>query len=357
MQPYTLLVIDDNRLDLEIISTVCSALNFEIEAVSNPLEALARYEKSKHTVVLTDYMMDPIDGTELIRRIHKIDPDASCLLMTGYLDARIHEFASEMELNDIITKPIRPMVLAEQLRLASNKQKGATPDLDKITISNRMDQCVALLGQSEKISRVREKVASLVKKNSPFLLEGPSGVGKPEIIQFIHHSGQYARSPLIFCHCKKLSPQELEQKLISRDGTIGSCVHEAKHGMLVLSHVDSVPLQLQPVLAKNISAFCEKCRVAILINALIDDLLEEGKICDELYFALSLDTVHVPALADRPEDIEEIVRFVAASAKQFELKHELPETEVNQLLADLKGSNWQGNLRELIEKVRLAAAA
>lgn len=350
-----ILVVDDNPLDLEIIGIACSRLDCKIETVGDPIKALAHYKERRHTLVLTDYKMEPIDGVDLVHRIRAIDPDANCLIITASPDARVNACMADLGLS-LITKPIRPTYLVEQLRVAFHKKIGATEQLGEIAISNRMDNCVSLLGQSQQICRVRKQLADLMQDNCLLLIEGPFGVGKPDIVSFIHHSGCYADSELVICHCQELGFDELEEKLIGMDGTFGSYVREAENGTLVLDHVESIPLELQHVLANNMHALSGKCRVISWADSLMDDLLQNGQIDEQLYFVLSLNTIHVPALSQRPEDIEEIVRYVAASQERFNLKRSLSSSELDLLLADLRRRELKGNLREVIEAVKVAAS-
>jgi len=306
--------------------------------------------------VLTDYKMEPFDGVDLVRQLREIDEAANCLIMTACPDAKIHAYVAATGLSGIIKKPIRPTNLAEQLRVALYKRRGATERLGEIAVTNRMDRCIALLGQSYQICQVRKQIADLLNKKNPFFIEGPFGVGKPDIVRFIHNAGCYANSPLVIYACDELSPGEFNEKLIAPDGSFGSCVQAAEHGMLVLTHIEAIPLDLQQLLARQIDALSEICRLTTWANALMDDLLAAGKVAEELYFALSLETLHVPALSERPTDIEEIVRYIAASPTDFKLERRLTKDELDLLVADLRRCTLEGNLRELIQKVRQACA-
>jgi DNA-binding NtrC family response regulator len=84
-------------------------------------------------------------------------------------------------------------------------------------------------------------------------------------------------------------------------------------------------------------------------------LLNSGQIDTELYFELTLDTIHLPALSERPVDIEEIVRFIASSPEAFGLDRQMKPTEVDVLVAELRKCELKGNLRELTERIKAAS--
>lgn len=355
MKLNTILVVDDNSVDLEIVSLVCANLDCAVEAVQDPTEALEKYKASNYSLVLTDYMMEPINGIELVAEIRKINPKAACMIMTGYPDANLIDNMNQMQMSNIITKPIRPTNLTEQLRVAMNKHRGATQQLGEIALTNRMDQCVALLGHSYEICQVRKKVVELSNVQRPLFLEGPFGVGKADVIKFMHNSGPYADSHIVFCPCDDMTREEVEKNIISGEGKWGAYLREAENGTLVLNHVESLPMDLQPILAKQMKAISKHCRIVTWAHGMIDDLLDSGQIDTELYFELTLDTIHLPALSERPVDIEEIVRFIAASPESFGLERKMKSVEVDILVAEMRNCELKGNLRELIQRIKAAS--
>lgn len=355
MKLNTVLVVDDSLADLEAVSLACACLDCRVEAVSCVEEALTLYSEKKHALVLTDYMMEPMDGVDLIRELREIDPDVNFLIMSGYPDARLNAFRAEIGLPSIITKPIKQANLAEQIRVALHRRLGATEKLSGISLSNHMDQCVPLLGQSPQLCNVRKQIADLLDDNNPIFIEGPFGVGKPCVARFIHNAGTYANSHLVECVCKGASSQELSSKLISEDGVWGSALHEAENGTLVLAHFEEIPLPIQRALAAEMKAISRKCRFIIWANAMLDDLLDEGRIDIELYYFLAFNTIHLPPLSERPVDIEEILRFLSSFPEKFGLERKLASTEIDILVAELRREELPGNLRELQDRMREAS--
>ena len=182
---HSILVVDDNSVDLEIISLACKHLDCLVEPVACPEEAFEKYTSNNYSLVLTDYCMGAVSGLDLISRIRSHDPDAKCLLMSGKPDQKMNDFICKMDLPPPITKPIRPNHLIELIRVALNKHRGATQVLSHVAVSNRMDQCIALLGHSSAICQARKKVVEYSKSHKPIFLEGPFGVGKPDVVDFI----------------------------------------------------------------------------------------------------------------------------------------------------------------------------
>jgi DNA-binding NtrC family response regulator len=352
-----ILVVDDNSIDLEIIAIACSSLDCPIVTASDASEALEMYQKERFAIVLTDYRMEPMDGIDLITELRKIDPHANCLVMTGYPDARINQFMDDIGLTHIITKPIRPKNLTEQLRVALYRHEGATAKLNEVTISNLMDNCIALLGQSEQICQVRKKIAHLLDDKKPLFIEGPYGVGKQELVDFIHKTGASIDSKMVKHDCKDMSLEAIESDLVSSEGEWGNSIKAAKNGTLVLSQVEYMPLPVQKVFARKMKEVANNCFVITWADGMIDDFLEKEQIIPELYFELTLNTIHLPPLCDRPVDVDAIVRHIAASTETYELARTLTPTEIDILVAELRRIPLKDNIRELIQRVQLACHA
>ena len=103
--------------------------------------------------------MEPMNGIYVVSRIKEINPDAICLMVTGFPNGDVRRFAAEGGVDDLITKPIQAADLKESLRLALNKTRGATEKLSGIALTNRMDKCPALAEQFSTIASEMQIIA------------------------------------------------------------------------------------------------------------------------------------------------------------------------------------------------------
>jgi DNA-binding NtrC family response regulator len=315
-------------------------------------QALAAYKERRHSVILTDYQMEPINGLQLISQIRQFDPEANCLIMSGMSDAIVTNYVTLNNLPNVIAKPIRPASLTEQIRIAFNRHRGASERLATVAVANRMDQCIALLGHSYEICQVRKQLAQLVDSYAPLVLEGPTGIGKPEIARFIHKVGPFSQSHFVECVCSDMTTEAMSQLVIDKDGNWGELLREAHHGTLVLFNIQRLPLLLQEALAREFQSLIRECHVITMADGRLDALLDAGQLDANLYFQLSVENLHIPALSERPADIEEIVRHITASPYYCESGETVSVTEVDLLVAELRRVRLDRNLHELIERVR-----
>jgi DNA-binding NtrC family response regulator len=193
-----------------------------------------------------------------------------------------------------VVKPIRADVLKETLRLALNASDGATVGLHGIALSNRMDQCSALSGDSDIIQELRDYVSEQVACNRPFLLVGSPSCGKREIAEFVHYNGNCAGGPCIFYDCAKHSEDEMYHTLIDSSGAFGFQIQHAEKGTLILAGVDQLSLGMQKIIASAYERILEHTRLILLSDSLLEDGLDRGTIDDEFYFKVGAQVFEVP---------------------------------------------------------------
>ncbi|ADE54434.1 response regulator [Coraliomargarita akajimensis] len=348
----SILVVDDSAVDREIVSIACSSLECSVEMASGGAEALELYKEKRHTLVLTDYQMAPLNGIDLVLRLKECDPDVECILMTGFPDAQLLNFVQEHELASIITKPIRPGNLRDQLRVALNRDRGATVETSGIALSNRMDDCLPLLGESLEICGVRKRITQLLETSKPLLIQGAVDGGKLEIAQFLHQHGRYGESHYIECHCADMDDASAEAQLLREDGTWGALLQAARNGTLVIANVERLSLPIQQALASQYKAICEAMHVITLADGSLDDLMEEGRLDDLLYFELSLEMLQIPSLMERLMDVDAMVRHIVGNPKRYRLQRELNAIELDALVAMVRRSGVELNTRVVLEQVR-----
>jgi CheY-like chemotaxis protein len=82
----SILLVDDNRDGLVVRRSLLEELGYRVEIVPNPEEALKAFSLCRFDVIVTDYKMPRMNGTELIERIREVDPNARVILLSGFVD-------------------------------------------------------------------------------------------------------------------------------------------------------------------------------------------------------------------------------------------------------------------------------
>src|SRR5262249_16717499 len=197
------------------------------------------------------------------------------------------------------------------------------------------------------------------------LLLGETGVGKERFARLIHESGRRQAGPFVALNCGGLPRDLLASELFGyvegaftgarRSGMIGK-IEAASGGTLFLDEIGEMPMELQPYLLRVLEggevyplgdARPRKVEFR-LVAATNKDLQEEvnaRRFRMDLFYRVSVTSLRIPALRDRPEDVRSLLEYFSREASQHHgvpLKRFEPEA-----LSALERHGWPGNVREL----------
>jgi len=234
--------------------------------------------------------------------------------------------------------------------------------INKSFTSNGNASDSEILGSSKAITSLRALIRQCADSNAPVLIRGESGVGKELVCRELHnHSPRYSQR-LVAINCGAIPAQLLESELFGHKKgafTGASCDRKgrfelANNGTLFLDEIGDMPLDLQvkflrvlearqiePVGAN--SAIDIDVRVVAATHRDLTQMIEEGSFREDLYYRLNVIPLKVPRLADRRDDVAELVDFFAAKfaagRKPVRLGH------ISRHI--MEAYTWPGNVREL----------
>lgn len=84
---YRIIVVDDDNGIIDSLSVIINRLGYHFEGINNPLQAIEKIAEGNYDLLVLDFLMDPIQGDEVVRRIREFNTDLYILLLTGYKDA------------------------------------------------------------------------------------------------------------------------------------------------------------------------------------------------------------------------------------------------------------------------------
>ncbi|MBX3230453.1 MAG: sigma 54-interacting transcriptional regulator [Labilithrix sp.] len=228
----------------------------------------------------------------------------------------------------------------------------------------RTDTFHSLVGQSPIMRELFAYLARVSPSDASVLIRGETGTGKELVARSIHESSLRSQGPFVVVDCAALPENLLDAELFGhakgaftgantvREGAIES----ANGGTVFLDEIGEVPLAMQPKLLRVLEQHTVRRlgeshhrKVDVrFVSATHRDLLAmvaQGRFREDLYFRLAVLPVVVPALRQRREDIELLVRYFAGGA-------ELSPAFVE----ELSKMPWRGNVRELRNAVERARA-
>ncbi|NVI99218.1 sigma-54-dependent Fis family transcriptional regulator [Myxococcus sp. AM009] len=373
MTSPTVLVVDDDRANLDSVVRIFQREGMATLAAANGTEALELLRRPEVAAMVTDLMMPNMDGQELLRAARAIRPDVEVVLMTAYGTVETAVAAMKDGAYDFITKPLKRHALVKAIQKALEKRALVA---ENQSLKAKLAEMSAaggrsMVGQSPAFRAMLDTIRQAAPSTATVLLLGESGTGKELAARSVHEFSQRVRGPFVAVNCGALPENILEAELfgVERGAFTGAVARRegrferAHGGTLFLDEVGEMPLPAQVKLLRALAegeierlGGTQTVKVDVrLVAATNKDLqkeVAEGRFREDLYYRLNVVELRVPALASRREDIPLLAdaflrRFAAKNGKVL-------RGFSQEALGVLENYAWPGNVRELEHAVERA---
>src|SRR6187551_1066662 len=223
-----------------------------------------------------------------------------------------------------------------------------------------------LVGRSAAMSQLRQTIERVGPTNSRILIVGPSGSGKELAARTVHQASARAAGPFIVINAAAITPERMEIELFGVDSSNGSegrkpgALEEAHGGTLFIDDVADLPRETQNKILRVLvdqtfqrvggsSKIAVDVRIVSSTSRNIEAEIAGGRFREDLYHRLSVVPVRVPPLAERREDIPDLVTYFM---EQISASTGLPQRQIgSDAMAVLQSHDWPGNVRQLRNNV------
>ncbi|WP_157087680.1 sigma-54 interaction domain-containing protein [Oceanobacillus damuensis] len=349
---FCFVVVDDQGLVTYLNDNYCQFIDVKLEeAIGKHVEDVIENTRM-HTVVKTG--KEEIADIQYIRGNYMIAnrvPLYSEGKIVGAVGTVLYRDTKEwMKMN----AHIRDLLMEiEHYRKKLMDQSGATYTLSDI------------VGSSEQLNKVKEKVKKVSAGDVSVLLKGESGTGKELFAHSIHHLSERSSKPFIKINCAAIPEELLESELFGyvegaftgarKDGKLGK-FQLADGGTLFLDEIGDMPLNAQVKILRVLqegeveSIGSEKTqkvdvRIIAATNQPLEKLIEENRFREDLFYRINVVQIKIPPLRERPEDIRVIANYLLGKITRNSGKRVMGlEDAVKDLFMNYR---WPGNVREL----------
>jgi DNA-binding NtrC family response regulator len=243
-------------------------------------------------------------------------------------------------------------------------------------VDDGVNECGRMVGSSQAMRTIYERIFSVADLNVPVLISGESGTGKELIARAIHTLGSRSDQPFVAVSAGAIPDTLLEAELFGHEkgaftGSVGprkGYFEEAGSGTLFLDEIGEISQRTQVMLLRALQEreFCRlgssrliplKARVIFATNRNIEDMVNRGEFRSDLYYRINVIRINSPALRERPEDIPVIAKHLIAQYAAL-LSKRVDGIEPNAVRA-LQAQPWPGNVREMeniIQRAMIAAS-
>ncbi len=358
------LIVDNDKAHAHSIMESLERVGYECALATSGPEGARCIDQETYDLIVTDLVMNEVDGMEVLRRAKEAQPDCEVIVVTGHATVPKAVEAMQQGAFTFLEKPLTP----DKLRVAAAKAaeavrlRRANAELHK-----RLDDKFGFEGiifASKLMEAVIDRLQRIAPTDVSVLIRGATGTGKELIAQAITQNSPRKKKPFVSLNCGALSENILESELFGHvKGAFTDASTDrmgkfeyAHGGTLFLDEVGDMPMATQIKLLRvlengEITRVGEnkprKVNVRILsaTNRDLEDAIESGAFRRDLYHRLCVVTIDLPPLEQRREDI---VPLMDHFRKQLAKRHQKTIQSVTPTVTQqFFKYGWPGNVREL----------
>ena len=381
--PAQVLVVDDEPDLRTLYELTLLREGYRVEAAGTLAEAWQHLQDKKFDAVITDMRLPDGQGLDLLHRMLAGQRSERCIVMTAYGSAENAVDALKAGAFDYLTKPV-DLKQFRSVVASAILDDGAGPRLRTQSATNRISTSSAvatsgqgalekLVGDSQPMRLVKERIAKVARSMAPVLVRGESGTGKELAARAIHACSHRAHGAFIAVNCSAIPETLLEAEFFgAKKGSYTGASHDregyfqaARGGTLFLDEIGDLPLAMQSKLLRAIQerqvralgSTQEDVVDVRIVSATHKDLVAEvnaGQFRQDLYYRLNVIEILVPPLRERREDLPALcTALLSRIAQESGMPAPVLSPAVVQQLCEHPLS---GNVRELENLLHRAVA-
>jgi two-component system response regulator HydG len=359
-----LVVDDDQGLRLAVKSALVSSNRFEVEEAFDGLNAIEKVKgtEKKFDVVVLDVDMPRLNGLEALRLIKEHDPGIIVLMITAHATLDNAVQAVKDGAYNYLSKPVS----SDELLALVDKAVSAHTMIFNIAASAPVlvEAGRKIIGNTQQMQKVFNIIHRLAKVDTPVLIRGASGSGKELVAKAIHYNSARKDEKFVAINCSAIPENLFESELFGHEkGSFTGADQRkigkfqfAEGGTLFLDEVGDMPVMMQVKILRVLQEkvftpvgsnreISTNVRIVAATNRPLEDMIKAGTFREDLFYRLNVVPIFLPALADRKDDIENLINIFI---KKFNAAHGKRISGVApDALHCLKKYQWPGNIREL----------
>jgi DNA-binding NtrC family response regulator len=359
----TILVVEDDRNQREIIRTILSKGGFYVEAADCGRKAVDVLKNGNFDIVLTDLKLPDIDGTEVLREARALGRPCHVIIVTAFGSIPSAVEATKLGAFYYLEKPLEKDQLLLVINNAMNQVKLLKDNImlkDQLRDRFHIDNIVGAHGAMEELYKIVKKVAPT---NSTVLIRGESGTGKELFAKSIHYNSPRKSKTFFAINCAAIPETLLESELFGYEKGAFTGAFSRHTGLFEQADgstlfLDEIGDLTQSTQAKLLRVLQEKevrriggketikldVRIIAATNKKLEQEIEAGKFREDLYYRLNVIAFTLPPLRERLTDIPLLVEHFL---RKLDVTHQNKKGLAADVLQCLMHYSWPGNVRQL----------
>ncbi len=365
------IVIDDDRAILNFLKLfLMQAGGFDVTVLQDSREAYGRLDSGEYDILVLDMDMPYVSGLDILEHLNEKKIDIVTIVITGVEDIDLAIRAMKLKTFDYVLKPIdeeritRILNLAtERCELAAGNRAIETP----VSLSSLVNGAVFkdIKTRNERIIRIFHFVEKFAPTDNSILIWGESGTGKELIAKAIHAISRRRDNKFVAVNAGAFANELFVSEFFGHEkGAFTGAssekrgfMDEAAGGTLFLDEIGELSLPIQVKLlrvlqeeefyrlgsTKNVKS---DVRIIAATNKNLFEEIGKGNFRKDLFFRLNINSIFIPPLRERREDIE---LLAYTFLDQYNRKYGRSVRKISaEAMAFLREYDFPGNVRELM---------
>lgn len=365
------LIVDDEPDIRSLLGDIISDEGHSTRFADTADSALNQISASLPDLIILDIWLQGsrMDGIEVLKSVKRDNPDVPVLIISGHGNIEVAVAAIRQGAYDFIEKPFKldHLLVSVARALEASRLRREVSDLKE-----KGKRACDLVGRSSVMTQLRQTLSRVAPTGSRVLFNGPPGSGKEVAARFLHAKSKRAEGPFIVVNSASVEPNSLERLLFGeeKDGVVTPGLFERAHGgTLFFDEVADMPVGAQSKILRVLldqsftrlggaSTVRVDLRIVSATTANLTEEIEAGRFREDLYHRLNVVPIEMPSLAERREDIPELIEHLVERlvAEQGLISRDFGSDAI----AALQAFQWPGNVRQLkniVERILILGRA
>ena len=302
------LVVDDEAGMRAALEAHFLRRDWRVDTAANAGEALEKFRRVLHPLVVTDIRMPGADGFSVMREARTLAPHTAVILLTAFASVPDAVTAMKGGACDYLVKPVS----FEQLEQAAERIMA------QARAKTQAEAAEGLAGHAPGWLRALNRARQAAASGADVLIEAESGTGKELVARLIHRLSARRDHAFVAMNCSAFPETLLESELFgyARGAFTGATAAKpgrfelANRGTLLLDEVGEMPLGLQPKLLRVLQerefdrlgdtrSVPVDVRIISTTNRTLSEMVREGKFRADLFYRLNVIPLTLPPLRER----------------------------------------------------------
>ena len=358
------LLVDNDKDHAEAMAESLERIGHDCTIAESGPEGAALIDQRQFDIVVTDLVMNDIDGMQILALANEKLPEAEIILVTGHASIPKAVEAMQQGAFNFLEKPISTKRLQAVATRAVESVRLKQQNRD---LHVRLDERFGfenLIYASESMQNLVDRLRRIAPTDAGVLITGETGTGKDVVAQAIHQNSPRKNKPFVAINTAAIAEHLIESELFGHTkGAFTDAISDrvgkfeyANGGTLFLDEVGDMPMPTQIKLLRVLEErkitrvgdnkpIDVNVRVLAATNKNLEKEVEEGRFRSDLYFRLKIVSVHLDNLDQRRDDIIPLADYFRKQGNKAHGKKTKSFTP--ELTRWMFNFLWKGNVRQL----------